>query len=281
VNYDTAILTAPQGEPIHLDHAKLHCGITDTDRDALFPAWIANARERIESSTNRQILHARHALTMPCFPADSCRVAKEWRYLGIVLPHAPVVRVVSISYLDTDGASQTLDAATYVVNTTKVPATIVPKYGYTWPTTYDAPEAVTVTYDVGYASPFTADATADTITVAGPVTWTVGAAVRFQNSGGALPGGILAGRDYYVRSAPGAGAYTLSATSGGALLDLTDAGSGLNLIGEVPASMLAWMLLQIEQLAQIRGATEVVERGQATAMPFVDSLLERFRVYLP
>jgi hypothetical protein len=85
----------------------------------------------------------------------------------------------------------------------------------------------------------------------------------------------------FVRSAPGAGAYTLSATSGGALLDLTDAGSGLNLIGEVPASMLAWMLLQIEQLAQIRGATEVVERGQATAMPFVDSLLERFRVYLP
>lgn len=281
MNYDTAILIQPQGEPIHLEHAKLHCGITDTDRDALFPAWIADARGRFEALTNRPMLHARYALTMPCFPADSCRVAKEWRYLAIVLPHAPVVRVVSISYVDTDGVLQSLDSATYVVNTTKVPATITPKYGYSWPSTYDAPEAVTVTYDAGYASPFTADATADTITVTGPVTWAVGATVRFQNSGGALPGGLLPLRDYYVLTAPGNGVYTLSATSGGSTLDLTDAGSGTNLIGEVPASALAWVLLQVEQLAQIRGATEVVERGQVTAMPFVDGLIERFRVYLP
>ena len=64
-------------------------------------------------------------------------------------------------------------------------------------------------------------------------------------------------------------------------LDLTDAGSGLSLIGEVPASILAWMLLQVEQLARNRGATEVIERGQVSTMPFVDGLVERFRVYLP
>lgn len=281
MNYDTSVLMQPQGEPIHLDHAKLHCGITDTDRDLLIPAWIADARGRIEGMTNRQLLHARFELSLPCFPEESCRVEGEWRYCGIVLPHAPLAGVVSVQYLDEAGATQTVDPAAYVVNARKVPAVIVPTYGYSWPATLQTPEAVTVTYNAGYASPLTADATADTITVTGPVTFGVGDAVRFQNSGGALPAPLQAGRDYYVRTAPGNGVYTLSTTSGGSQLDLTDAGSGLSLIGEVPASILAWMLLQVEQLARNRGATEVIERGQVSTMPFVDGLVERFRVYLP
>lgn len=281
MNYDTSVLIQPQGEPLHLDHVKLHCGITDTDRDLLVPAWISDARGRIEALTNRQLLHARFQLSLPRFPEDSCRVGGEWRYRGIVLPHVPLSTVVSVQYVDEAGATQTVDPAAYVVNARKVPAVVVPAYGYSWPATLQGPEAVTVTYDAGYASPITADAAGDTITVTGPVTFTVDDPVRFQNSGGALPAPLQAGRDYYVLTAPGSGVYTLSTTLGGSLLDLTDAGSGLSLIGEVPASILAWMLLQVEQLARNRGATEVVERGQVSTMPFVDGLVERFRVYLP
>jgi hypothetical protein len=72
------------------------------------------------------------------------------------------------------------------------------------------------------------------ITTASPTTatWTnhglpAGAIVQFSNSGGTLPTGIVAATDYYVQN-PTSGTFQLSLTNGGALINVTAAGSGTN-----------------------------------------------------
>lgn len=285
MTYDTAIVQYPVGEPIHLDKAKAHCSVYDTDRDALFPAWIAASREQAESITCQQLLHARYALTLPAFPTESLRVGNRWAYQGIVVPHVPLVDVVSVEYVDGAGATQTLSAASYTVSTSAHPSYITPAYGVSWPTTRDQPDAVTVTYNAGYASRFTADATANTLTVTGPVTWAVDDPVRLSLSGGtdgALPAPLVTGTTYYIKTAV-AGVYTLAATVGGATIDLTDVGTGAHFIGEVPAGIINWILLQVGTLLDNResAAAAVANGTLVNELPFFDGLLDRYRVWLP
>jgi uncharacterized phiE125 gp8 family phage protein len=284
MTYDTTILRHPDGEAIHLDRAKLHCSVNDTDRDVLFPVWIAGAREQVEARTCRQLLHARYALTLPAFPYGLQRVGNRWVESVIVLPHVPLVDVVSITYVDEAGVVQTLDAADYVVSSTAEPGFVTPAVDVSWPATRAQPEAVTVTYNTGYASRCVADSAADTLTVTGPVTWAVDDPVRLSLSGGmdaALPAPLAVGTTYYVKTAA-AGVYTLAATAGGATIDLTTTGTGTAFIGEVPAGLINWMLLQIGALMENREA-EYGERGLAgTVRPdFIDGLLDRYRVWLP
>lgn len=283
MTYDTAIVQHQDGEPIHVDRAKLHCSVNDTDRDALFPAWIAAAREQAEARTGRQMLHARYALTLPAFPSGLLRVGNRWVENVIVLPHVPLVDVVSITYVDDAGVTQTVDPADYVVSSTSEPGFVTPEYDVAWPSTRTQAEAVTVTYNAGYASRCVANAGADTLTVSGPVSWAVNDPVRLSVSGGAdaaLPAPLAAGTTYYIKTAA-AGVYTLAATVGGATIDLTDTGTGTVFIGEVPAGILNWMLLQVGALLENREAEVVIERGQIAAPAFVDGLLDRYRVWLP
>ena len=54
--------------------------------------------------------------------------------------------------------------------------------------------------------------------------------VHFTNSGGALPTGISANTVYFVKTVVSSSVFTISATRGGALLDITGAGSGTNTV---------------------------------------------------
>lgn len=268
MNYDTRIVTAPRGLPLAMSQVKLNLGIYDTNRDTLVPGWIRRAWEDAEALTNLALLHTRYALTVPAFPCESLRIGNQWAYKGIVIPHAPLVRVVSVEYVDGAGVTQVLDPAAYTVNRTALPSFITPSYAYTWPSTREQLEAVTVTYDAGHASVVTADATADTLTSYGPVTWIVGDVVRVSNSGGALPAPLEADREYYVQSAS-SGVYKLAATSGGSAIDLTDAGTGTHYIGVLPARAIQWMLAKCGEQADMQ------------KLDFVDDLLDRLRVILP
>lgn len=76
--------------------------------------------------------------------------------------------------------------------------------------------------------PMSAVASTDQVTIDGPIL-PVGSAVSFYGPSG-LPGGITAATTYYVRSivssSPQGGVYTLSATLGGSLLNISANGSG-------------------------------------------------------
>lgn len=94
-------------------------------------------------------------LKMDAFPG--CRTS-ETGYCGsaaaadaIRVPLPPLQSVTSIGYVDSAGATQTLAASKYTVDTASLPARIVPVYGETWPSTRDEVDAVTVRFVAGYA----------------------------------------------------------------------------------------------------------------------------------
>ena len=176
---------SPLGQPLHLDAAKAHLRVDGTDDDDNIKALIASATQAAEAKTHHQLLHARFTHTQDCFTRS------------IRLPHAPVVNVVSVQYLGMDGLVDTVDPADYIVNY-GTPATITPVFGTVWPIAMPQESSVFVTYEAGYASPFTATATTGNLTVNGPYAYTVGQRVTFSNSGGALPAPLDADTAYLI-----------------------------------------------------------------------------------
>ena len=80
---------------------------------------------------------------------------------------------------------------------------------------------------------FSVNTTTDEVTINGPPHY-VGEAVRFYNTGGALPSPLSASTTYYitavVSTSPGGGVYTVSTSAGGATVNLTTTGTGTNLV---------------------------------------------------
>jgi uncharacterized phiE125 gp8 family phage protein len=102
-------------------------------------------------------------LTLDRFPTSRTR---QTGYEGItagndaiIVPLPPLQSVSSISYIDTDGATQTLSSSLYTVDTTQQPGRIVPAYGEAWPATRDQINSVTITFVAGYSP--TSDSPAD------------------------------------------------------------------------------------------------------------------------
>jgi uncharacterized phiE125 gp8 family phage protein len=127
-------------EPVSVAEAKAHCRVDTTADDALLGSMITTARVYVETRTNRQLNTATFQLYMDSFPAT------------IELPRSPLGAVSSIVYYDSLNVSQTLATTEYTVDSRREPATIAPAYGKSWPTTYDIPNAVCITYTAGYGS---------------------------------------------------------------------------------------------------------------------------------
>ncbi|HUW31461.1 MAG TPA: head-tail connector protein [Planctomycetota bacterium] len=218
------VSTPPAAEPMYLDDAKLYLRVDHTDDDTLIAALIAAARQYAEDVTARAVVCQTRKLYLDNWPSV------------IVLPGPPAIEVSSIQYYDLDGSLQTLDTSLYDVDTDSTPGRITVGYGDTWPAVYSIEKAIVVTYICGYATPFSANATTDKLTWSGRAP-ADGSIVRVTNSGGALPGGLAAGTDYYIITSA-AQTCELSLTSGGAKIDLTTAGTGQQFIGEIPAAIL-------------------------------------------
>jgi len=73
-------------------------------------------------------------------------------YQAFHLLRYPVQSVTSISYIDGNGATQTLHSSKYVVDTTGAFCRIAPAAGQSWPGLRNQIKAVTVTYTAGWSS---------------------------------------------------------------------------------------------------------------------------------
>lgn len=135
------LITPPTAEPITLAQAKAHLRVEVSDDDTLIGALITAAREAAESSTQRALMLQTWELSLPCFPPSD----------AIRLPKAPLSSLTSISYVDSDGETQTMAEAAYQLDVHSEPARILPAYGTTWPTTREHPNSVLVRYQAGYA----------------------------------------------------------------------------------------------------------------------------------
>jgi uncharacterized phiE125 gp8 family phage protein len=140
----TSVVTGPTTEPVTLAEAKAHCRIEIPDDDGLLAGYILAARNYVEGQTHRTML----TQTWDC-TADYGWPMRSGRHRFDV-PLSPVQAVSSISYVDQNGATQTLATSLYTVVSNRTKAFIVPSYNASWPSVQCVPDAVTVRVVVGY-----------------------------------------------------------------------------------------------------------------------------------
>lgn len=132
--------TAPASEPITRAEAKNHLRVDFTDDDTLIDVLIEAARVHAENYTARRLINQTWTLTFPEF-SDV-----------MLLPGSPLSSITSVSYLDSNQASQTLSSAIYEADTTRDPGALRRKRDQSFPTTYPVWNAVVVTYVTGYGA---------------------------------------------------------------------------------------------------------------------------------
>lgn len=139
-----SLVTGPSTDPVTLGEAKAHCRIGIPDDDGIVAGYILAARQYVEGQTHRMMLTQTWDCTFDDYwPTKGC-------YYHIDIPLSPVQSISSISYVDTDGVTQTLASDQYQVVVNRTKAFIVPAYNVTWPTIRRVPDAVTVRAVVGY-----------------------------------------------------------------------------------------------------------------------------------
>jgi uncharacterized phiE125 gp8 family phage protein len=225
-----------------LTEAKLHLKVEHSADDLLIATLLTAARQYCEGFQGRCYMATTYQLKMCDWPADIFE-----------LPSAPLWSIGSITYVDTASATQTLSTSVYSVDTTSEPGKIYLAYGQNWPSTRGEHQDITINYNAGYSSDFTANATTDVCTCAGRV-FTSGQRVRLRNADGALPTGLAEATDYYVRDVSG-NTFKLAATSGGTAIDITGAGTGTHYVGLVPEYIIAAIKLLLGHLYENREAT--------------------------
>jgi uncharacterized phiE125 gp8 family phage protein len=135
-----SLAVAPTVDPVTLADARAHCRIDDSESDAMLATYILAARQYIEAWTGRVLITQRWDLKLDSFPSR------------IVIPNPPLSSVVSITYVDTAGATQTLAANQYQVGKGDLFGFIDRAYGVSWPATRDQADAVTVRFEAGYGT---------------------------------------------------------------------------------------------------------------------------------
>ena len=138
-----SLITAPTAEPVSLEEAKAHLRVTDAVEDGLIAALIASARGHVEARTGRQLMEATHELVLDAFPVGPCEL----------LP-APLLSVVSVTYLDAEGDPTVVSSADYrveaYVGPTCRPGLLSLAYLESWPTPQSIERNVRIRYKAGY-----------------------------------------------------------------------------------------------------------------------------------
>lgn len=163
-----SLVAGPSSDAISLATAKAHLRLaqdwTDEDGligDILIPAVI----ERCEASTRRQLVTATWAVRLDAFPGGWLAGAVGWRpWFGmdptrgyfLDVPKPPLQSVVSVTYVDTAGVTQTWDPSNYLVDAPAGPrcarGRLAPKFGIVWPFTQMQINAMTLTFMAGYGA---------------------------------------------------------------------------------------------------------------------------------
>ena len=130
-------LTQPTTEPVTIAEARQQVRVLNSvhDQDLIFA--ISAARVAAETYINQIISPRTFAAVMPAF----CDVIR--------LP-GPLQSVQSVTYRDADGATQTLDPATYYVDRTR--AAVMRSPMADWPAVGRYHDAVTINYTAGWAA---------------------------------------------------------------------------------------------------------------------------------
>lgn len=136
--------TAPATEPVTLAEAKVHLREDGTAQNDWITASIVAAREQVEKLTWRALVTQVWDIYYSDFPVGG----EPFR-----LPLPPLQSVDAITYVDTDGTTQTLASGNYQVDEYAEPAVVRAAYNTSWPEVRDETlKAVKVTITAGYGA---------------------------------------------------------------------------------------------------------------------------------
>ena len=139
------LITEATGACVTIEEIKTHLRLStsDTSEDLLLNSMLMAAQNEAENKTKRALMPQTWELVLDEFPDG-----------GIEIPRPPLSSNstdLSISYIDSSGATATLSATAYSIDGDSEPEWVVPSYGNDWPETYDVMNAVRVRYKCGYA----------------------------------------------------------------------------------------------------------------------------------
>ncbi len=142
-----SLVTAPVAEPLTLAEAKRQVRREDvTTDDTYLLDLISVVRQRAELETRRQVISATWDWKLDRFPCDATE--------ALIVPLSPLQEVTAITYIDSDGDTQTWAEDQYLVDAPAGPKAargrITPAYGVSWPSTQDRINAVTIRFVAGY-----------------------------------------------------------------------------------------------------------------------------------
>jgi uncharacterized phiE125 gp8 family phage protein len=133
-----ATITGPVTEPVTAAEVKAQANVDFADDDVLVTRLIAVARNHAEMYCSTRIPSQTAVMKCDSF-ADMARLSE-----------APVQSVTSITYMDVDGATQTIADTVYELRADGLEASIVLKPERAWPAIQPR-SRVTLTAVVGYA----------------------------------------------------------------------------------------------------------------------------------
>lgn len=138
------LISPPTALAVSMADARASARANGNDQDAEIEIRVRALTAEAEHITGRSIINRTYEVTTPGFT-------------GVIpLPSSPLVEVVSLEYLDADGAVQTLSEDAYVVDRSIEPGFVTLAAGATWPATKQSPDAVTLTVICGYGDDETA-----------------------------------------------------------------------------------------------------------------------------
>jgi len=138
------VVTPPVIDDDFLDMVFDHLKVDATHEEAaiadLIVAYTGAAIARVEATSGRMLF------------ARSLRFTADAFGTVLTLPASPVSAVSAVTYVDADGATQTLDGAAYALIDKAETPTLYPSFGNDWPRTRDFPGSVAVTFTAGYGA---------------------------------------------------------------------------------------------------------------------------------
>ena len=138
-------VSSSSGAVVTLLEAKRHLNVSTTEDDQFLTSTIEAATRYVENLTGRCYAHQQRRMTMNSFQDGRYVIGRR-----LYPQRSPITGSsdVSITYVDTQGTTQTLPSSDYQVNANEHPSNISEAYNATWPNTYEQDNSVTVTYSV-------------------------------------------------------------------------------------------------------------------------------------
>lgn len=136
------LVTPPSTYPVTLAQVKEHLRLpaSYTSEDNTLQIYLDAAVKTAEDRTNRALL------------AQTWRVSFDYFTPVLTINKTPLISVTHLKYYDVAGDIQTLDPSKYIVDADNEPFRITSIPGITFPSVQKRINAITVTFQAGYAS---------------------------------------------------------------------------------------------------------------------------------